>query len=115
MPTILELTSATGHNRDTQLAGPGRNILKSATDVEFEADRSQLVVQARVNDCEIAIQHPEGTLAFQTSRSGAGLKITGFLDESGRIDRSQQRSPEEIPVWNERIRSALAAGAVGGR
>lgn len=136
MPTILDLAT---HNQPSQrrenntadlatvepristptATGPGRSLLKLNSDhlgnpVNADPHRSQLIVQARVNDWEIGLQHPEGMLAFQTSRFGADLKITGFLNDKGRIDPSQRRLPEEIAEWNERLMQALTAGASGG-
>lgn len=141
MPTILDLATQGHRNRSVTASdsvdgrahhiavaqttsrrpaftGPGQSLLqRNPVEAEFAhvssnlEHRSQLVVQARVNDWEIALQHPDGILAFQTSRTGTDLKVTGFLNKSGRIDSDQKRQPEEIPKWNERMKQALQEAA----
>ena len=128
MPTILELAGGRAEVNDVDgssayrsgFAGPGQNLLARSlihshhvSVVPTLPQRSQLVVQARTNDWEIALQHRDGILAFQTGRSGEDLKVTGFLNEFGRIDSGQRRLPSEIPVWNQRIKQAVKAAAKG--
>lgn len=120
MPTILDLATGSVPHQKVRHPGPGRTVMHQlaegptiAGDPTETGHRSQLVVQARVNDWEIALHHPEGTLAFQTARSGLGLKVTGFLNESGRIDPSQKRQPQAILKWNQRLSKALMLASSG--
>lgn len=122
MPTMLDLAAGTPSYDKAGIPSPGRTVFdflpqRMSQNVEggVKWDRSQFVVQARVNDWEIGLQHPEGILSFQTSRSGLGLKMIGFLNESGRVDQKQKRRPEEIPVWNERLETALKTAAKGSK
>ena len=132
MPTILNLASAESVNERLTSAGrhfvgPGCSLLNLVTDTASTAptrnaanedralndqQRSQLIVQARINDWEIALQHPEGILAFQTSRTGGDLKVTGFLNNFGRIDSNQKREPSDIPKWNAYLGQAFHEAAV---
>lgn len=106
---------------DETFTGPGQSVLNLVSDHSLESSpsdvpalsRSQLVVQARVNDWEIALLHPDGILAFQTSRDGEDMKVTGFLNGSGRIDSKHRRTAKEMPLWNSRLQRALHAGASG--
>ncbi|MEP3480696.1 MAG: sulfatase-like hydrolase/transferase [Fuerstiella sp.] len=138
MPTILNLAAAKKipqHSISTEFncTGPGCSLLNLVTDTGWAGSesastaskhglgkqrftsnrrqRSQLVVQARINDWEIALQHPDGILAFQTSRTGGDLKVTGFLNDSGRIDSDQKRQPNDIPKWNQYLGQAFHRAA----
>lgn len=107
MPTIMHLANR-GEALPVDLNGPGRNLLSENSQ---RAREGQLVVHSGTSKWEVALETADGVLSFKTNRFGENLRVLGFLDENGRVDRKQQRDASQIRIWKDRLQSELRAGA----